>query len=325
MTANQTVYNVQGDAPAPCKLRVGDTLNLTYRALIVGAFAYNPVVDKPIYAFDFWTGALAEAVSASVFFNHLPATTSGAGTSSSFNLYSGTSRTIDYRPRRYRALLYYAANDATSVTQVTVKLQMETKTYAVTLPQTYTGTANAAAADFRLYDLGDYSFGRPGTTWEDSTVTMVGGTYTSQLVLTHPASASRRLAVGGVVLIPAEKFAVLDLPGSSTNSVTLEISSEGSAPRASIPEPGTANNAYREMNSFVSGASLTGGDFLLDPNYGSANPAGSATPYYTGIRFEMVVLSARNASDTRQMTPNSGTLANFFTLSYTPRYLHGVA
>jgi hypothetical protein len=323
------VYGLRGDVKVPIKMRFDNTsASQVERFFIVSGMTQDlgtPAkrTEYPVFGLDF--GSLTSATTAAQLpWGTLPNNElTGAGTTASFSLDNNlTSRNLDRHQRLYRAFLWYAANDAITISAVKLIIplngnNLETKTYNTALPGTYTGNTTPTAAQYQPYDLGDFLFSRPGIGWEDNVQPINSGAF---VTITHTSSANRHISVAGVIFLPQKvnspMAATLDVGAAvATFPLAAEIYNEGKAPRGAIQVFPQSGNIPTELNSFDPTAILKGGNLWV-------LPAEASTPTMA-MRFEVLMFRGRDATtklfsfdarDTKQVS-----------IEYTPRYLYGMA
>jgi len=308
------VYNAQGDTTAPLNLMtvVPTTAGGSQRVIIVGGQYYDTTVEYPIPGLGF---DLAGTTTAStMYFGALGQVLTGTGTTGTFAVGS-THPTwiIDYRPRMYRAFLIYAANDAITISKVTVTVGVINKSYTVALPNTFTGNTTPTAGQYAVYDLGDFFFRRPGIAW-DETQSTIGQFSNDSVTITHTSSANRQLAVAGVIMLPADQFGTIDL-STATTQVILQTYNEADAPVVGYNTATVAGSAspVRDLSFLSSTATLVGGEYYLAP---SGNSVG-----FDANHYEILFLTGRTG--TNYYTFDASLDTHVF-CHYTPRYTYGV-
>jgi hypothetical protein len=219
---------------------------------------------------------------------------------------------VDRLPRLYRAYLMYAANDSAAITALMLTIIRDVRTYTVAIPQTYTGTGNAAAGDFRLYDLGDFYYPRPGVSWANYSG---GQGANSSVVVTHSTSTNRRVSIGGVLLIPAhDGSAIMDAGVSGFgDTVQLTLYTHGSAPRVAVNYAGDP----QDLTTWNTTGLLLGGNIKLVPAVSSSTTQGPICN-----RLSILMLRARSSTNDRVYTFNAQDTYSAW-VEYSPRYLYG--
>jgi hypothetical protein len=239
------VYNIQGDVPAPIMMRIMDgPAGVDDTIFVAGGMAQDlgtvtNRLEYPLFGMDMRPAATGTS-SAVIFGGSLPTEQTGAGTTSTATTTNLIVGTLDRRPRLYRAFLIYALNDAVTVSSVKLSIPLnstsnvESKTFTVALPNTYTGTGTIAAGNFRAYELGDFQFSRNGVSWEENTQSWISSS--TFITITHNSSANRHCSIAGIILLPADQYVSVNTNTSlhpTTNS-GVDILNEGTAPRIAV-------------------------------------------------------------------------------------------
>jgi hypothetical protein len=322
------VYGLRGDVKTPIKMRIDNTGSQIERFFVVSGMTQDlgtpsNRVEYPLFGLDL-AGQEQTTAAPQLPWGTLPGDQSGSGTTTTLSLSNYINRTLDRHPRLYRAFLVYAANDAISISAVKLGVAMgsssnlETKTFNVALPNTYTGNTVPTASQHAIYELGDFLYSRPGVGWEDNINGLYIGTF---VTLTHTSSVNRHISVAGVILMPLKVgsmvAATLDIgsAGLANFPLAVEIYNEGKAPRGAIQPAPNSGSIPIEMSSYDSTGILKGGTLWV-------LPAEASTPTMA-MRFEVLMFRSRN--DTTKLYTFDARDTKQVSIEYTPRYLYGMA
>lgn len=324
-----SVYGLRGDVKTPIKMRIDNTsASQVERMFVLSGMTQDlgttaSRVEYPLFGLDLAATPTATA-AAQLPWGTLPGDSTGVATSSTYNLDpSMSSRKLDRRPRIYRAVLWYAANDLAAITAVKLtvafnsSINTESKTFNLALPQTYAGNTVPTASQYLPFDLGEWQLSRPGIAWEENAQFVNPGAF---VTLTHGNNINRHTSIAGVMLLPTKPgslmAATLDIGNTLPNfPLSVEIYNEGEAPRGGIQASPNSGDIPIELSSYDPNALLTGGDLWVLP--------AEATSATMGMRFEILMFRDRNATtklfsfdarDTKQVS-----------IEYTPKYLYGMA
>jgi hypothetical protein len=324
------LYGLRGDVKTPIKMRIDNTGSQVERFFVLSGMTQDlgsasNRVEYPLFGLDL-ASAQTGTAAANLPWGTLPSDnngTSNPGATSTYSLDNSINRNLDRRAREYRAILWYAANDTAAITSVKISLaaastnNVESKTFNVALPATYTGNTVPTAAQFLPFDLGILPFGRPGGAWEQN-VQLVYNGLTNFITLTHANVSTRHTSIAGIMLLPVKPnvpmSAALDIGTQAFYPMAVEIYNEGDAPRVGIQvSPGS--DIPIELTSYEPNAQFTGGDLWV-------LPAEASTPTM-GMRFE--ILMFRDRSSTTQLFSFDARDTKQVSVEYTPLSLYGMA
>lgn len=337
------VYDVQGTGEAPVQVhfigsatRIGANLSTIQQVFLIGGHRYNSSYDSPLFGMDlklynynYNSGlVLADTALAGVMWEVAGTviTSTGAATNAFYPIPFDTgynqplfARYIDRRARVYRAFLVYACNNLATIKKVSVVLNQEIRDFDKLIPTTYSGTSNPIASQYKMFDLGDFPLAQPGSGWQDRREQFApynNISTSNRIEVTYDASAiNAKIAMVGIVLIPAEQMAFVDLGqqgGYQTIETGVIITNSGSAPAA-----GAAMSALFQINP-TSIREVTAG-------IKTAYNGGNKLKLYPGHnRFEALKFATRDTTNTDLYTFSSGEYYHIAYV-YSPRYLKGLA
>lgn len=323
------VYNVAGDAPAPIKLHISKPIAAdgndyaggnVHRLAIVGGQRVNWRQETPIFFDEMRTNNGSATTDTACFQNvryiGMSAVTS-AQTLTTAKV-GNSQNIIDFKSRQYLALLYYTLNAIPKVNAVRLFIEEISRTYDLPefLPQTYaTTSAPSAASQFKLYALGEFTFGPPGT-FQYARRYSDNNTGRTNVQMNVSTSAANGYAFMHTVLfVPQEQFGFVDFGAASGYLLNqrLLISSEGAIPTAGVSNFSRAALTYladlRPVEGLQSSAYMQGGNFMLHPSEAPGD----------GMVFVVLLLRDRDAVSDKlfQATASDRYLVG---IEYTPRY-----
>jgi hypothetical protein len=182
---------------------------------------------------------------------------------------AGIGRTIDRYDRVYRAMAVYQSSTPTSasgtLTSGVVTVNNETANYLSIASGPLSATTNAGG--FLLVDMGDFTFARPGTMWQELTEALDPTRTSFTLTNTGIISAGYGLYNGGIVLFPAEQFAAVKSPNRSYG---FQLLNDGSKATAGNYDVNNFYNSGIRPEQYVPHDNMTldGGELSLSPSLG---------------------------------------------------------